>query len=175
MGPRNGSPGPPPPPRRVRWSVSASATSATATPTPTQSQAERIDPNLAVVIEHWEDRIRVVVLNETLPGEIDSFEVRGATMDQQLRTDESPTAGEGSVEKPTTVEVVVIYDDGSEELVHTRSLEWDASAAPNRFRRLGQPPAGTAVRPGVTPPRRRTRPTAEPRAPRRRLSGHGTG
>jgi hypothetical protein len=82
-----------------------------------------VDANLDVVIEHWADRIQVVVLNETLPSEVDSFEVRGATMDRQLRTDRSPTAAEGSVEKPTTVEVVVIYEDDSEEVVHTRSLE----------------------------------------------------
>jgi hypothetical protein len=82
-----------------------------------------VDANLDVIIEHWEDRIQVVVLNETLPSEVDSFEVRGAAMDAQLRTDESPPAAEGSVEKPTTVEVVVIYEDGSEEVVHTRSFE----------------------------------------------------
>ena len=112
-------------PTAAQTSTATPTTTQTPTPTATstRSDADRVDANLDVVIEHWADRIQVVVLNETLPSEVDSFEVRGATMDRQLRTDRSPTAAEGSVEKPTTVEVVVIYEDDSEEVVHTRSLE----------------------------------------------------
>jgi len=76
----------------------------------------RIDPD--VVVEQWDDRVQVVVLLDEVPDSVASFEVRGATMEGELRPTESPPAGEGTVDKPTTVEVVVVYEDGTDAIIH---------------------------------------------------------
>lgn len=97
------------------------ATNETETNGSTTDEGARIDPD--VVVEQWDDRIQIVVLLDEVPDSVASFEVRGAAMESDLRPADSPPAGEGTVDKPTTVEVVVVYEDGSEAVIHEETVE----------------------------------------------------
>ncbi|WP_147270870.1 hypothetical protein [Haloplanus salinus] len=99
--------------------TATSTPTATATPTP----ADDGTTEWRVVTEQWNDRIQVIVLTEDIPDDVVTFEVRGATLDQRLDPSASPPVGEGRLTKPTTVEVVVVYEDGSEAVIHTETFE----------------------------------------------------
>jgi len=49
---------------------------------------------------------------------VQSIEVRGADMTDELSVHEENIVGQGTIDKPVTIEVVVTYTDGSSEVVH---------------------------------------------------------
>jgi len=105
--------------------VSQTPSTATAEPTNGSATTEstengEVDPE--VVIEQWDDRIQVVVLLEDVPDNVESIEVRGATMTRELQVTDSPPAGQGSLAKPATIEVLIIYEDGSESVIHAETF-----------------------------------------------------
>jgi hypothetical protein len=100
----------------------------TATPTPTPEPTatdESTDGTVewSVVTEQWEDRIQVIILTEDIPEDVAAFEVRGVTMETELDPSASPPAGEGQLTKPATVEVVVVYEDGSKTTIYSETFE----------------------------------------------------
>lgn len=105
--------------------------SSTPTPTPTATStasSNDTDSTLAqsdVVTEQWDDNLQVLVLNESAidHSRVQSIEVRGAQMSDELRTTEEDLVAQGTIETPTTVEVVVTYTDGTTETIYREQFD----------------------------------------------------
>lgn len=102
--------------------------SPTGTPTSTASPSDGAQPALAdsdVVTEQWDDNLQVLVMNESAVDHdrVQSIEVRGADMTDELSLHDENIVGQGTIDKPATIEVVVTYTDGTSEVIYEEQFD----------------------------------------------------
>lgn len=102
--------------------------SSTETQTATAPPSDGAQPALAdsdVVTEQWDDNLQVLVMNESAVDHdrVQSLEVRGADMTDELSVHDENIVGQGTIDKPVTIEVVVTYTDGTSEVIYEEQFD----------------------------------------------------
>lgn len=99
--------------------VTGDATTESATPTPTPEPKE-----VTVVIEHWEDKVGILLQSGADADAVTALHVEGAELNEPFDLSAKYPQAMGTVEPDAeTVRVIATFEDGTEQVVAERDLE----------------------------------------------------
>lgn len=97
--------------------ATATAT-ATATPSATATSEAK---NVTVIIEHWGDKVGIIIQGGADADAVTEIRVEGATMNATMDLDARYPRAKGTV-TGETVRVIATFEDGTEQVIAERTL-----------------------------------------------------